>query len=379
MRLSGVAMPQGRELAAAVAVVLIALLAHAQAPAADGPLFGANDYLQHPNAPELWEGWSDKGDLFWSEPPGPLALTIDYLVRPMFDSYTSYQFGSAPSEIGSGPGQIAAPYAPESKLDWSLNSVWTGFRIGLEEENSSAHFEWLAPMGTYIDGGMYDFDWNINDPRDNPARLDSLSRSSGRWAEGQMLDLGYEFRLLKRPFGAPLDVWPLIGLRWQRFNIWDYAAVQLIPPDGPFQPPFDGDMITFKQEYCIGYVGAQCRGRWESRILPPIAFTLQGDWGYTQADNVDHHLYYEYFGTHRYTMEDTHGTCWHVALSAEALFCRDRLSIGCQVEHLQIDTRGSHHWLQYGGMYQPADETWTNGVLVSSRQFWLTAFVRLRI
>ena len=113
-----------------------------------------------------------------------------------------------------------------------------------------------------------------------------------------MLDLEYEFRLLKCPLGLPVDVWPMIGFRWQRFDMTSYGGDQIIPPYGPFPPPFDGDGITFKQEYSIGYLGAQLRGRLETRILPPIAWTLQGDWGYTQANNVDHHLCYREFWQH---------------------------------------------------------------------------------
>ena len=194
-----------------------------------------------------------------------------------------------------------------------------------------------------------------------------------------MLDLEYEVRLLKHPLGLPVDVWPLAGFRWQRFDMTAYAGNQIIPPDGPFPPPFDGDIGTFKQEYSIGYLGTQLRGRLETRIMPPIAWTLQGDWGYTQANNVDHHLYYEYFGSHRYSMEDTHGDCWHVSLTAEALFCRDRFSIGLQADHTEIGTTGTHHLVQYGGTrYAPVDETWTNGVSVSSCQTAITGFIRLR-
>jgi hypothetical protein len=193
-----------------------------------------------------------------------------------------------------------------------------------------------------------------------------------------MLDVEYEFRLLKCPLGLPVDLWPMIGFRWQRFDITGYAGDQLIPPDGPFPPPFDGDIITFKQEYAVGYLGTQFRGRLETGILPPIAWTLQGDWGYTQANNIDHHLFYEYYDVHRYTMENTHGDCWHVGLTAEALFCRDRFSIGVQADYMEINTTGSHRMVVSGDT-TPIDETWSNGVSVSSCQAAITAFLRLRI
>ena len=197
-----------------------------------------------------------------------------------------------------------------------------------------------------------------------------------------MLDVEYEFRLLKCPLGLPVDLWPMVGFRWQRFDMTAYAGNQvfstggIVPPVGPFPPPFDGDGITFNQEYSIGYLGTQLRGRLETRILPPIAWTLQGDWGYTQANNIDHHLLRD--GGDWYAMEDTHGDCWHVSLTAEALFCRDRLSIGLQADHTEISTTGSHRWVD-SGVTPPAETTWSNGVSVSSSQTAITAFLRLRI
>ena len=350
-----------------------------EGPSSDRVAPTIDDSVRHPWAAELWENWSDKGNLFWSEPPGDLVLTIDYRVQPMFNSHTSYQFGTAPSDLARG--LIPAAYAPLSKLDWSLDSTWTGFRFGLEKADSAAHFEWLTPMQQGINGNMEDFDWS--GPNKDPA---SLSRSPERWNDGQMLDLEYEFRLLKRPLGLPVDVWPMIGFRWQRFSMTAYDGDQIINDGtlGPDLPPvgyhWTEDEITFKQEYSIGYLGAQLRGRLETKFLPPIAWTLQGDWGYTQANNVDHHISgYEDRGSHRYTMEDTHGDALHFCLTAESLFCRDRFSIGLQADYMEINTTGSHHWVQYGGTYYaPADETWTNGVSVSSYQTSLTAFIRTR-
>jgi hypothetical protein len=362
-----------RRFAAAGWAMLIVVSTCGRAWPSDGLVYNSDDYVQHPQAAGLWENWSDKGNLFWSEPPGPLALTIDYRIQPMFNSYTSYQFGTPPR-----PGTDR--YAPLSKLDWSLNSTWTGFRFGLEKADSAAHFEWLTPMGSNINGKIDDFDWSGADRA--PA---SLSSSPEQWNDGQMLDLQYEFRLLKRPLGTPVDVWPMIGFRWQRFNMTSYEGDQIIndgtlgpdlPPVGYHWPGIEG---TFKQEYSIGYLGVQVRGRLETRILPPIAWTLQGDWGYTQANNVDHHISgYEDDGVHRFTMEDTHGDALHFGLTVESLFCRDRFSIGLQADYMEINTTGSHRWVMSGDTI-PWDETWSNGVSVSSHQTSLTVFLRFRI
>jgi len=179
---------------AVMGAMLVVILLCNKARPDDGLVFGGGDDVQYSQAEELWRDWSDSGNRFWSDPPGPLALTIDYRVLTMFDSRTSYQFGTAPQLGGH-------QYAPISKLDFSLDSTWTGFRLGVEEADSAGHFEWLTPMARSINGSMEDFDWNIDDPRNDPTRLDSLSRSSERWNEGQMLEIEYEFRLLKRPLG----------------------------------------------------------------------------------------------------------------------------------------------------------------------------------
>jgi hypothetical protein len=329
--------------------MLVVVLLCDRARPADELYSDFNDPGKQQLAVQAWEGYRDPGVLFWSEPPGPLAVTIDWRILTMFNSHTSQQWGTPPV-----PG--IQQFAPLSKLDFSLDSTWTGFRFGLEEADSAAHFEWLTPMGQGINGNMEDRDWS--GPNTDPY---SLSSSSERWNEGQMLDIEYEFRLLKRPLGLPVDFWPLAGFRWQRFDMTAYAGNQIIstsgnPPVGPFPPPFDGDGITFNQKYSIGYLGTQLRGRLETRILPPIAWTLQGDWGYTQANNVDHHLLRDQGDW--YAMEDTHGDCWHVGLTAEALFCRDRFSIGFQADYTEISTTGSHRWVD-SGVTPPADTTWT--------------------
>ena len=356
----------------ATALVTLLVAGTCRASLADDALFAdSDDYLNHPHAASLWENWSDKGNLFFSEPPGPLAFTADYRVQAMFNSQTSYQFGTPPM-----PGQ----YAPLSKLDWSTNATWHGIRFGLEKEDSAAYFQWMTPFGRSVNGEMEDFDWSA--PNTDPA---SLSRSPERWTDGQMLDFAYQFRIMQRPVGMPFDVWPIVGLRWERFDMLAHEGEQIIndgtlgpdlPPVGYRWPGIEG---TFKQEYAMAYFGAQFRGRLETSMLPPIVFTLQGDWGYTYANNVDHHISgYEDVGIHRYTMDYTHGDALHFSLTAESMFCRDRFSIGVQAEYLQIETTGSHHMIAYGDT-TPIDMTWTNGVSVSSYQTAITVFFRLRI
>ena len=346
-----------KSLAAAAWVMLFVVWTCRACPA--GELYSDfNDPGKQQLAEQAWEGYRDPGVRFWMEPPGPVALTIDWRVLTMFDSHTSYQFGTPP-QLGG------AQYAPISELDWSLDSTWTGFRFGLEKADSADSLRVADADGhRWKNGRLRLVLAPIGDP-------DSLSRSPERWTDGQMLDLEYEFRLLQRPSRLPVEVWPMIGFRWQRFDLMAHDGDQLINDGtlGPDLPPvgyhWTEDECSFNQQYSIGYVGAQLRGRLETRILPPIALTAQGDWGYAQANNVDHHISgYEAMGIHRYTMDNTHGSALHFRLTAESLFCRDRVSIGIQADYMEITTTGSHHWVVSDDTTTLADETWSNGVSV---------------
>jgi len=281
--------------------------------------------------------------------------TIDYRVRQLVNSNTSYEFGTSPATV---PG-----WTPLSKLDWSLDSTWHGLQVGLEKPNWDIHFEWLTPIDQNISGSMADYDW-INPPGNT---VDSLTLSSLRWNDGQMLDLGGEFKLTS----GPIEIWPLAGFRFQRFNMTASGIDYIVPPTGPSLQYQGVDVISFNQQYYQCYVGGQlrkslcCRGT-------PVALTLEGDWAATWGYNVDHHLVRA--GGDRYTMQNTSGDTFHFALTAEAPLSR-RLNLGFQVDHMVIRTTGTHRmdWQSQG-----LNMTWTNGVLAKSSQTSLTAFLRAR-
>ncbi|NLS94118.1 MAG: hypothetical protein GXX96_18315 [Planctomycetaceae bacterium] len=307
-------------------------------------------------------GWAGYDRTIWSDAPAaPVSQVwaVDYRVRPMLESFTSYEFGD--------PNLL---YAPLSKLDFAMDSTWHGFQIGVELPNWHVHFEWLMPMDDHIDGNMADYDWNIDEPRDDPSRLDSLTLSSERWNEGQMLELGTEFKLTNSFLDWPFELWPTAGFRFQRFNITAYNIDCLVPALGPL-PEYDGvDVITFNQQYYVGYFGTQFR---RTALLGPIPIdtVFQVDGGPVAGYNVDHHLLRE---GDRYTMEETRGGMWHVGFMAEAHLPR-RFSVGFQADYMQICTTGTHRLLN-----EPLDVDlrWNNGVVVKSEQTTLTGFVRYR-
>ena len=77
-----------------------------------------------------------------------------------------------------------------------------------------------------------------------------------------MLELESEFRLLKRPLGLPIDLWPLVGFRFQRFDMTAQDGTQLVSnPSNPVPVGYQWNGIegTFNQQYYISYAGAQLR------------------------------------------------------------------------------------------------------------------------
>lgn len=305
-----------------------------------------------------WTVWSDA-----PAPPVRQIWTVDYRARQMLDSSTSYEFGNLPWDPDGA-------FAPLSKLDFELDGLWHGLQVGVELPGWRLHFEWLMPMQESIDGQMADYDWNIFAPTDDPTRLDSLTLSSQRWIDGQMLELGTEFKLTDSFLGSPVEIWPTAGFRFQRFDIAAHGISVIVPPVGPL-PVYDGvDVLTFSQQYYVGYFGTQLRGTvLLGRI--PIDMSLQVDGGPTAGYNVDHHLLRE---GDRFTIEETRGGAFHAGFMAEA-HLTGRFSVGFQADHMQIRTTGTHRLLN---VPEGHDLTWDNGVVVKSSQSTLTAFVRYR-
>jgi hypothetical protein len=310
-------------------------------------------------------------------------LYIDVEAQQMI-GYTSYEFGSGPLALEPG---LTTPYAPESKLDYSLNSVWTGVRLGVANCNYDVHFEWLTPMVQHIDGGIYDYDWNCATglPRNNPTRLDSLSHSATRWNDGQQINIEGAYKYSDCLLNMPIQVWPLAGFRWQRFDMTAYGMNQIANspngwpgPLGPYAAN-QGDILTFDQQYYTGYLGFQLRRCIERECRQPINLMFQFDWGATGGYNVDRHLdYYVQSGgaIDRYTMDSTRGDTIHLALSADIpLNCR--WNLGLRADYMRIRTTGTHRMLVLDGGGAPLlDVDWTNGVLVKSEQTDFTAYLQ---
>ena len=294
---------------------------------------------------------SDGNDFsYYTETENESVWNVDYRVRRLINSNTSFQFG-----MPNGA------WTPLSKLDWSLDSTWHGLRVETARSGQIFHFEWLTPIGNQIDGNMIDSDWT-----DAPGlTLDSQTSSSQRWNDGQMLDLGTRYQWCTKA----VEIWPMLGVRFQRFDMFASGIDYLVPNFGP-DPAYENvDVIKFNQQYYQFYLGGQLRKE-VTFLERPVTLICQGDWAATWGYNIDHHLVRA--GGDRYTMENTQGNTIHFACGAETPL-RGRFSFGLQFDYMQIRTTGSHRMLWQSHNF---DETWHNGVLNKSNQTSLTAYLR---
>jgi hypothetical protein len=293
-----------------------------------------------------FEGWLDGlGCHRWS---------IDYRYRALVSSGIASTFATS----NPPPG-----FPPLSQLNFPINSSWHGVRVGFDELNWGAHFEWMTPQGS-IDGQLSDLDW-----RSAGQEYSDLGFAQERWGDGQMIDLGLDFLLTDCTFKLPIEIWPTIGFRWQRFDLTCYDGSRVKYDYTWRDPPdlFPGDIITFNQQFYMAYLGGQFR-----MTLRSVSLTFQADWGYTWGRNIDHQT--DRAGD-SYTMDATEGNTWHLGFTAEVpLGCH--VFMGFQCDHLEIRTSGAHR-LQ--NLPLGEDMNWDNGSSVASNQTSLMAFLRFRL
>lgn len=296
-------------------------------------------------------------DLMTSAQVPNRVWTIDYRFKSFCNSQTSYEIGTiqSPSEGG---------YSPLSVLRFPLNSSWHGLQVGIEKPDWAIHAEWLTPISQQIHGTLADYDW---DPPNSDGSFTDLGYAKQRWNDGQTLTLDLESKLSDNFLGLPMEVWPMVGFRWQRFCLTAYDLAQ-VKYHNRWDPIYEtGDSIDFNQQYYICYIGGQLRKTFYITEEKRINLTFQGDWGATWGYHIDHHLNADggFYG-----MQQTQGSSWHIALTAEVPMSQ-RLSLGVQADYMEIRTTGKT-W-EVGRN----PDVWTNGVGSSSDQTSITAFARL--
>jgi hypothetical protein len=321
-----------------------------------GDYFGVDWERESPDESIHFESIAE---YFRSLPFPPCGWTIDYRLRSFCSSQTSYEVGTPDDQV---PG-----WMPLSMLRFGLDSPWHGLAVGYNRPNWAVSFEWMAPLSDHVNGELVDYDWN---PPTADGSFTDLGHMRERWNDGQTINLNVEYHLCDRVFGLPVEVWPLAGFRWQRFNLTAYQLDQILFEEVWAHRIFEGDIITFNQQYYMCCVGGQLRKTFLLGNMLPMRLTFQGDWGAAWGYNVDHHLLRDVYST-----MSTQGSSWHIAFTAEAPFT-EHLSLGFQVDYLNIRTTGTEH---YFSRPEQTDLWRTNGVCAYSDQTTLTVFLQLRM
>lgn len=285
--------------------------------------------------------------------------SVEARVKRMFDSHTSYEFKNP-----FPPGQ-----SPLSRLEFGLDSWWAGLEVRRWTPFWSVRLEAMRNLISGVDGILADSDWT--DDRNTRMR-DIYSESNLRLKPSYDVRASIDVSVagwLGLPKG--LDLRPVGGVRWQRFNLMAFDGTQWeLQPDGSVHTtPLPGDDIHFKQTYWHYFLGF--RGEWRPlpKEHPGLKLTGQVDWAYVKGFNQDHHLLRA--GT-RITEENTTGHSWHAALALEAPLGHD-FFWGLQGEYMTIETTGSHRMVNDA---YDIDYTWDNLAKVWSQQCSVMATLR---
>jgi hypothetical protein len=341
----------------AICTVALAAFLHGQARADryEDVAYELADFSQTTQLdPPPGEDMDVASDRVFTVAPPNRTWNIDYRFRSFMHSQTSYEIGTLePPPQG---------WTPLSLLRFPLDSSWHGLRVGVDKPNWGVHVEWMTPISREIHGDLADYDWNPPNPDGSFTDLGFMHET---WTDGQTITLDVERKLCNYFFFLPLEVWPIAGFRWQRFDLTAYDLDQVKFQNQATSIRVPGDTITFNQQYYMAYVGGQLRKTVYWTETQPIHFTFQGDWGATWGFSIDHHLLADFFA-----MQATQGSSWHIAFTAEVPLSQ-RLSCGLQADYMQIRTTGKT-W-----EVNRLPDVWTNGVTSYSDQTTLTAFVRL--
>ena len=280
--------------------------------------------------------------------------SIDLQVKHYFNSHTSFEFGNPFS-----------PYqAPLSRLEFPINTLW----VGAEARRSFfSRFSLGVSVFTNIpgdSGGVFkDSDW---DDDNNPGVKTIYSESKCRMESSYDISGDIDLKVSDW-IGLPywLDIRPLIGVRWQRFNLMTHDGVQSYPAPGDNRPSeaLPGNGIHFEQTYWHYFLGIRSAYDIGKHIKDPsrLQLLMQLDWAYVEGNNKDHHLLRS---GNRFTYENTRGDAWHALLGLK-IGLTESLNWNIAMDYLRIQTTGSHRLVN--DLFN-VDFSFDNGVKVWSEQ-----------
>lgn len=205
---------------------------------------------------------------------------------------------------------------------------------------------------------MRDSDW---DDEDNPNQKTIYSESLCRLDPSYFIEVEGTLKVsdwLGLPRGV--DLRPVIGYRWQKFNLVAHDGSQVSIGEQPVTLPGNG--IYFDQTFKQIFLGLRFNldlGKWG--WLGRLTTLAQIDWAYVEGSNQDLHLLRTGM---RYTYDDTIGQAWHESIGLKAHLSK-HLNLTLKADFLQIETTGTHRLVNAPlGM----ELKWSNGVKVWSDQ-----------
>jgi len=254
---------------------------------------------------------------------------VEFKTRFMVNSHTSYEFGNPFSPF----------QAPLSRLEFDMDSFWTGFEARRSFGRLSVGVGFLSTFRDQNAGHMRDSDWEDDAI---PTRLSIFSASDCRMRPSYQVNLDVDAQvadLLHLP--ASVDLRPVIGFRGQQLRFMAHDGVQyeydaagnIIQTD-----PIPGDSIKFKQNWYQSFLGVRLGYEWaKPPLLHRLRFNSQWDWSYVVGKNRDDHL----LRGDRVTRDETDGHAWH-GMVGVALGLTEQLDLDVEVDHLRIETTGTH-------------------------------------
>lgn len=268
----------------------------------------------------------------------------------LVNSHTSYEFGN-----------LAPPYqTPLSRLEFPVDSVWTGGAVRGRQGRLSAGAEFLTSLTGQESGRFKDSDW---DDDDAPDRLSIYGETDCRMQPSYQVTADVDVEVADAAgLPAAAELRPVLGFRWQRFSFIAHDGYQYeYDGSGNVQQttPLPGDVLSFRQDWFQPFLGVRLGYAWEEvPLLHRLKLTSQFDWGYAVGRNRDLHL----LRGSRRTEESTEGDARHVALGV-VLGLTENVELGVEAEYLRIETTGTHTLYDNGSSHR-----WHNGVRAWSEQ-----------
>jgi len=269
----------------------------------------------------------------------------------LVNSHTSYEFGNP-----------YPPYqSPLSRLEFPLDSIWTGVAARRHIGRLSLGVEFLSSVTDQETGGFHDSDWEDDS---DPGRLSIFGATKCTLTPSYQFTTDIDVEVadaLALPSG--FSVRPLLGYRWQHFTFITHDGYQYeYNSSGAITRvyPLNGDTISFRQDWWQPFLGLRLGYEWkEVPLLHRLKLTSQFDWGYVKGKNRDLHL----MRGNRETIEKTTGDARHVSLGL-IFGLTENLDLGLEGEYLRIETRGDHYY--YDSTFSSLE--WDHGVRVWSEQ-----------